>query len=311
MLWERGRRSSNIEDRRGARGGGPGGFRLPGGLGGGLGRGGGRGGPAGKLGGLGLVAVVLIALFLGVDPSLLLDGGPGVPSEPQRQAAPPATASAEEQRLRDFVAVVLADTEDAWERQFAERGAIYEQPRLVLFRDAVQSACGSASAAVGPFYCPADRRIYLDLGFFEELDRRFGAPGDFAQAYVIAHEVGHHIQTLLGISQQVSEFRQQAGQVEANRASVLLELQADCLAGVWAHRVARSQGPVRLEPGDLEEGLGAAAAVGDDRLQRAARGTVNPDSFTHGSSAQRVHWFKTGLAQGRLEACDTFAAGAL
>lgn len=304
MLWQRGRRSSNVEDRRGATGGG---FRLPGGGGfGGPGLGRGGGARAGRLGGLGLVAVVVIALLFGIDPGMLLDPGAGVQvGQPQRDA-PPVTASSEEQRLKDFVSVVLADTEDTWQPLFAGMGRRYEEPRLVLFRDQVESACGFASAATGPFYCPGDHKVYLDLDFFDELERRFNAPGDFAQAYVIAHEVGHHVQTLLGISQQVAAFRGQASQVDANRASVLLELQADCLAGVWAYHANRSRG--LLEAGDIEEGLGAASAIGDDRLQRTGRGRVNPDSFTHGSSEQRVRWFKTGYAAGRLDACDTFAS---
>jgi predicted metalloprotease len=205
------------------------------------------------------------------------------------------------------VKVVLGSTEDVWQQVLPASARGYVPPRLVLFTDAVQSACGIQGAAVGPFYCPPDSRVYLDLGFFTELDRRFGAPGDFAQAYVVAHEVGHHVQNLLGISDQVHAQRAQLPRAEANRLSVATELQADCLAGVWAYHANRS-GQL-LEPGDADEGLRAASAIGDDTLQEAARGRVVPESFTHGSSAQRVRWFKTGMASGRLDDCDTFRAG--
>jgi predicted metalloprotease len=201
--------------------------------------------------------------------------------------------------------VVLADTEDTWHELFRRQGQTYREPRLVLFRGATRSACGLGQAAMGPFYCPADQKVYIDLGFYDELRDRFQAPGDFAQAYVIAHEVGHHVQTLLGISEQVRQAQQKLDQVQANRLSVRQELQADCLAGIWAHHAARSR--QLLEAGDVEEGLAAASAIGDDRLQRRSSGYVSPDSFTHGSSAQRVEWFERGLQSGRLEGCDTFA----
>jgi len=294
MRWRTGRRSQNIEDRRGQ--------RMPGGLGGGLGglsRPGSRG--AG-IGGVGLVIVILIALFLGVDPTMLLQQG-GVPQETtfQQPGIPEGGAGDE---MKEFVSAVLADTEDTWHELFARSGGTYEEPRLVLFSDAVRSGCGYASAQVGPFYCPADRKVYLDLRFFEELERRFGAPGDFAQAYVIAHEIGHHVQTLLGISQEVQEVSRRASRADANALSVRMELQADCLAGLWAHHANRSR--QILESGDIEEALGAATAIGDDRLQRQAQGYVVPDSFTHGSSEQRARWFRAGLESGSLQACDTF-----
>jgi predicted metalloprotease len=219
-----------------------------------------------------------------------------------------STTGAPDDPLAEFVSVVLADTEDTWRVLFAELGATYREPVLVLFTDAVQSACGFAQSAMGPFYCPADERIYIDLGFYRELRDRFQAPGDFAQAYVIAHEVGHHAQNLLGISQQVQSARTASADA-ANALSVRLELQADCFAGVWANHADR----VRqiLESGDVEEGLNAASAIGDDRLQRQSSGRVVPDSFTHGSSAQRVRWFERGLEQGQLAACDTFAASSI
>jgi predicted metalloprotease len=244
-------------------------------------------------------------MFLGVDPSFLFQGGQMTPG-PSLQQSPPSAA---QQELADFVSVVLADTEDTWHPLFEEMGGTYQEPTLVLFSGAVQSACGQASAAVGPFYCSGDRQVYIDLSFYEELSDRFGAPGDFAQAYVLAHEVGHHVQTLLGISDQVRSVRAQVGEAEANELSVRQELQADCFAGIWAHHADRAR--QIIEQGDVEEALTAASAIGDDRLQRQAQGYVVPESFTHGSSEQRVHWFQTGLNEGRLEACDTFSAGAL
>lgn len=294
MRWRMGRRSRNIEDRRGV--GGPGGFgRLarPG-----------RGRAVGLGGGLGAALFILVALLLGVDPGLLLQGGttryaPGPPA-PEQAGAP--------DELSDFVAVVLGDTEDTWRALFADEGLAYEEPRLVLFSDAVRSGCGFAGAQVGPFYCPADGKIYLDLSFFDELARRFGAPGDFAQAYVVAHEVGHHVQSLLGIAAEVRAAQSGASRAQANALSVMMELQADCFAGIWAHHADRSR--QILEAGDIEEGLNAASAIGDDRLQRRSRGYVAPDSFTHGSSAQRVRWFRTGFESGDLAACNTFAAEA-
>lgn len=282
MRWEAGRRSSNVEDRRGARGGNR----------------------AVVGGGIGTVVLLLVALALGIDPSALLlvgggGGGGGLPG-------PSTPASPEEDRMADFVSVILADTEDTWGMLLPSMGRSYEEPRLVLFTGSVQSGCGFAGAQVGPFYCPADRRIYLDLSFFDELQRRFGAPGDMARAYVVAHEVGHHVQTLLGISGEVSRRRQGLSEAEGNDLSVRQELQADCFAGVWGHFADRSRG--LLEAGDLEEALGAAAAIGDDRLQERSRGYSVPESFTHGTSAQRARWFRVGFETGDPQRCDTFAA---
>lgn len=218
----------------------------------------------------------------------------------------PYQESAAEAQTREMIGVVLADTEQTWEQIFAASGAQYEKPVLVLFSGAVESACGMAQAAVGPFYCPSDRKVYIDLSFYDELKTRFGAPGDFAQAYVVAHEVGHHVQTLLGISQKVHQARAASSTAEANTMSVRLELQADCFAGIWAHHADRSR--QLLEAGDIEEGLNAASAIGDDRLQQQSRGYVAPESFTHGSSAQRVTWFKRGFESGEVGSCDTFNA---
>ncbi|MDJ0928851.1 MAG: neutral zinc metallopeptidase [Gammaproteobacteria bacterium] len=283
MRWRTGRRSSNIDDRRGRRHGGR---RLVG-------------------GGIGTIVLVLAALYLGIDPTPLLQGIQ-VESPPSGPAQPRPAA---ENELADFVAVVLADTEDTWKAQFAAGNATYREPVLVLFTDAVRSACGMGSAAMGPFYCPADQKIYIDLGFYRDLRERFHAPGDFAQAYVIAHEVGHHVQNLLGISGQVAQQRQRLDKVSANQLSVRLELQADCLAGLWANHADRARNI--LERGDIDEALNAASAIGDDRIQRQSRGTVVPDSFTHGSSEQRVRWFQRGLQSGQIGACDTFSATSL
>ncbi len=278
MRWQGRRASTNVEDRRGARG-----TRVG--------------------GGLGVLALALIAIYFGADPSVLLDAAP-----PQVGATGVGSyqESAEESELRERVSVVLADTEDAWGRIFAAQGRRYEEPRLVLFSDAVDSECGFARAVVGPFYCPADRKVYIDLSFYEDLRERFGAPGDFAQAYVIAHEVGHHVQTLLGISERVQAARETASESESNALSVRQELQADCLAGVWAHDASSARS--LLEAGDIEEALNAASAIGDDRLQRQATGHVSPDSFTHGSSEQRMRWFQRGVESGSVESCDTFGA---
>ena len=236
--------------------------------------------------------------MLGIDLLPLLFGGaPSGQSEWQ--------PSAREDELAAMVSVVLADTESTWHAQFESLGRRYEEPTLVLFTGRVSSACGSASAAVGPFYCPADRQVYIDLAFFEELSERFGAPGDFAQAYVVAHEVGHHVQTLLGISERVRKAGRGLSRAEVNALSVRQELQADCFAGLWGRTAAQERD--LLEPGDLEEALRAASAIGDDRLQRQAGGAVVPDSFTHGSSAQRVEWFRRGFDSGDLAACDTFS----
>ncbi|HKU14275.1 MAG TPA: neutral zinc metallopeptidase [Steroidobacteraceae bacterium] len=277
MRWEGRRTSQNIEDRRGMR--------------------------FGKAGGIGLggVLLALVAMYFGVDPSVVLQGV----QQPSQQAEQvPYQESPEEAHLREFISFVLADTEDTWHAIFNAAGRTYEEPTLVLFSGAVESACGFAQAAVGPFYCPGDHKLYIDLSFYQDLQSRFGAPGDFAQAYVVAHEVGHHVQTLLGISERTMAARQRASEAEANALSVRQELQADCFAGIWAHNADRSR--QLLESGDVEEGLNAAAAVGDDRLQQQSRGYVSPESFTHGSSEQRVRWFKRGFEQGKVESCDTF-----
>ena len=265
------------------------------------------GGRVGGFGGLGLVALVLLGLFFGVDPSVLLEGGgTSAPSsyapapDPGRMQAPGVPDEA-----REFVSVVLGDTEDTWRELFQHMGRTYREPTLVLFSGAVDSGCGFAQSASGPFYCPRDDKLYLDTSFFDQLSRGFGAPGDFAQAYVIAHEVGHHVQNQLGILPRVEAMQGQVSRADANRVQVLVELQADCFAGIWAHHADRSRG--LLESGDIEEGLNAAAAIGDDRLQKRSQGYVVPDAFTHGSSAQRVGWFKRGLQQGTPEACDTFS----
>ena len=257
-----------------------------------------------------LIAIVLVvgySYFSGDLQRFLGDGGMAS-SQPSSTNQPVKQSEAEKQ-LVEFVSTVLADTEDSWNELFRQAGQSYREPRLVLFREAVATACGTGSAQIGPFYCPADQKVYLDLSFFDELQRRHGAPGDFAQAYVIAHEIGHHVQTLAGISAKVHKAKKSLSKVEANRLSVKQELQADCYAGIWAHDARRSRQV--LEAGDIEEGLAAASAIGDDRLQKQARGYVTPDSFTHGSSEQRVAWFKKGLSEGTLKACDTFAAGAL
>lgn len=282
MRW-RGRRASNrVEDRRGR-------------------------GPIGRRGvGLGCGGVVLVLLFAmltGQDPLQLLEvigsGPPSVSTEPP--PGPGVSPGGGQDAQKAFVSVVLADTEDIWTQLFANMGRRYELPALVLFSGAVPSACGYNSSAVGPFYCPADRKVYIDLAFFEQLHRQFGAPGDFAQAYVLAHEVGHHVQNLLGISDQVHRLRQRVSQTEGNALSVRLELQADCLAGVFGYHNRR-----HLEPGDVEEGLRAAAAIGDDLIQRRSGGYVHPESWTHGSSEQRMRWFRRGLESGDPDVCDTF-----
>jgi predicted metalloprotease len=242
------------------------------------------------------------ARMLGIDP--LAGVGTPLPQGGASRSIPP-----EEQQLAEFVSVVLADTEDSWRAIFAQSGKRYEEPRLVLFRNGVRSACGTASSAVGPFYCPGDRKVYLDLAFFDDLQQRFGAPGDFAQAYVIAHEVGHHVQTLLGVSAQVQQAGAKLDDAGRNRLSVRQELQADCFAGVWGHTANRERQV--LEPGDLEEALVAATAIGDDRLQQEAQGRVVPDSFTHGSSEQRERWFRRGFESGDPGVCDTFSAKTL
>jgi hypothetical protein len=287
--------SRNIEDRRGQGGGG---FGFPGG---GLGFGG-RGMSLGTL-----VVVAVVALVFGINPMTLLGGGPVAPSNQQiGQPQQPADAARPATETDRFVAKVLRTTERSWETIFTnEIGQPYQPPRLVPFTGNVQSACGAAQSAMGPFYCPADSRVYLDQSFFDELSRRFGAPGDFAAAYVIAHEVGHHVQNLLGISGQAQAAQQRSSKTRANAISVQVELQADCLAGVWAKDNAG-----RLEPGDVDEAMRAAAAIGDDTLQKAGQGVVVPESFTHGSSAQRTKWFMRGMTLGTVAGCDTFSAGA-
>ncbi len=312
MRWRGRRQSENIEDQRGSspRGGFSfprrgGGFRLPRGRSGGLRVGGRRGG----LGGLGLIVIVVLMLVFGVDPSILLQGlsgnGSGQFSTQQRPRQP----SKQQDNLTRFVSVVLADTEDTWHPQFRNLNRSYKEPKLVLFSDIVRSACGTAQTATGPFYCPGDQKIYIDLSFFRDMKSKLDAPGDFAQAYVIAHEVGHHVQTLLGISDQVRQAKSTSSRVQANVLQVRMELQADCLAGVWANNTETAKHI--LEAGDIDEALNAATAIGDDRLQRRAQGRVTPDSFTHGTSAQRVRWFKRGFKSGRLKECDTFKAAKL
>jgi hypothetical protein len=286
MRLEGGRESRNVEDRRGEPGPRGGGMR--------------RGGIVG--GGLGGIVLVLLALFFGVDPSVVIQGGGG-PAPAPSAAGRPAPPSNDEATI--FARRVLAETEDVWNPVFQSLGRRYQEPVLVLYSDAVQSACGVAQSQVGPFYCPGDSRLYIDLAFMADLQRQVGARGDFAAAYIIAHEVGHHVQNQLGVLDRVEALKRQASQAEGNALQVRVELQADCLAGLWARRAHEARRI--LEPGDVEEGLNAAAAVGDDRLQRQARGYVVPESFTHGSSEQRARWFRRGLESGRLEACDTFA----
>ena len=273
------RGSGNVVDRRGI------------GVGGGLGIGG--------------VVIALIAMFFGVDPSVVLNTANQVAPPAQEQAAPKGPPTDE---MGQFVSKVLASTEDVWQEVFRQAGSDYPEPKLVLFSDAVRSACGMGQSAMGPFYCPLDQSVYIDLAFYRDLQARFRAPGDFAQAYVIAHEVGHHVQKVTGIMSRMEQMRGRASKTEYNQASVRMELQADCFAGVWAHHVGNKN---LLDPGDLEEGLTAAAAIGDDRMQKQTQGRVVPESFTHGSSAQRVRWFKRGMEAGRVSACDTFAARAL
>jgi len=244
---------------------------------------------------------VLAAMYFGIDPALLLQGVESVTVDDTGTPATPEDL--QDDPLADMISVVVADTEDVWTGWFAENGTRYEAPRLVLFRGATRSACGLGQAAMGPFYCPADRHAYIDLSFYQDLETRFDAPGDFAQAYVIAHEVGHHVQTLSGLSSRVAAARQGVTRQESNALSVRQELQADCYAGVWGHFAARDG---LLEEGDVEEGLQAAAAIGDDRLQQQSGGRVAPESFTHGSSDQRVTWFRRGLQSGDLDACDSF-----
>jgi len=282
MRWESGRRSDNTEDRRGMRVNGRG---LAG-------------------GGIGAIILALVAMYFGVDPSVILNQAGSL--APTQETHQPASSNPEEDKLKDFMSVVLADTEDVWGTLFKESGKSYQPPTLVLYSGAVQSACGFAEAAMGPFYCPGDHKLYLDMRFFNDLAKRHDAPGDFAQAYVVAHEVGHHVQTLLGISDKVDAARRRASEAAGNALQVRMELQADCFAGVWAYHA--NQARHVLEPGDIEEALAAAAGVGDDRLQQQARGYVVPESFTHGSSAQRMRWFSRGMQDGNPGQCDTFKA---
>jgi len=301
--------SSNIEDRRGEGGGFGGGFG-----GGGFGGGGLGGVPMGGglfKGGFGLIAVVVIGMILGVNPLSLLGGMDDGTSRvaPQSQTRPASRPSATADPETQFVARVLKSTEDVWGELFQQMGRQYRQPRLVLFRDATQTACGTGQSAMGPFYCPPDQRVYIDLSFFDELASRFRAPGQFPQAYVIAHEIGHHVQNLLGISGKVQQMQQSMSKRDANAMSVRVELQADCFAGVWAYHANRERGgTATITDKDVDQALAAATAIGDDRLQRQSQGRVVPDSFTHGSSAQRVRWFRKGLESGDLRRCDTFRA---
>jgi predicted metalloprotease len=322
------RESSNVDDRRGQRGGG---LRFPGG--------GGRGIqiPIGGRGGMSLTTLLIlgaIMLFFGINPlEVLLGPGGQFPDiqQPPQQSEPPGRQADRnpfdipgmpgeeagpgseqpvpkaQDEMKTFISRVLADTEDVWTEVFQSFGKQYKEPKLVLFSGGTQTACGTGVSAMGPFYCPLDQKVYVDLVFYDELKRRFNSPGDFAQAYVIAHEVGHHVQTLLGISDQVQRAKQQVGEREGNRIQVMMELQADCLAGVWANHL-NSQSKNRLEQGDIEEGLNAASQIGDDMIQKKMQGRVVPDAFTHGTSAQRVGWFKRGFEAGQMNACDTFRA---
>ncbi|HIE07622.1 MAG TPA: hypothetical protein EYP64_06225 [Desulfarculaceae bacterium] len=301
MRWRGKRESNNVEDRRSMR----------------------ASRQAGLSGGSGLLRLLPMAFrFLGFKGTVILIvcvgayglftgnldnmlGGHGLQQGTTiSKSAEPFRETAEEKELVEFVSVILADTEETWTTLFRQKGKVYQEPHLVLFRGSVDSACGTAQSAIGPFYCPGDQKIYIDLGFYEQLKNRFKAPGDFAQAYVIAHEVGHHVQNLLGISEKIQAAREKLNKTESNKLSVRMELQADCLAGVWAHHANSAR--QLLETGDLEEGLTAASAIGDDTLQKQSQGYVSPDSFTHGSSAQRVKWFKIGFESGDMNSCNTF-----
>lgn len=281
MRWQDGRRSTNVEDQRGS--GIP--MRVKG-------------------GGIGILLLALVGMYFGIDPSIILDMGNSIQVSQPGTSGGPVEQTEEDRQLADFVSVVLADTEDTWNQIFRENGRAYAEPSLVLFSGAVQSACGFAEAAMGPFYCPGDGKVYIDLSFYRDLKRNMNAPGDFAQAYVIAHEVGHHVQNQVGLMGQVDTMRRQLSKTEYNRLMVRLELQADCFAGIWAHHADRARQVV--EPGDIDEALNAASQIGDDRLQKQQRGYVTPDSFTHGTSAQRVRWFQQGYQSGKMGSCDTF-----
>jgi hypothetical protein len=290
MQWRTGRRSENVEDQRAAGGAAGRGPRLAVG------------------GGLGAIIIVVVAALFGVNPMQFLDMA-GNPGAQVGKGPGQVVLTHEEKELGEFVSVVLADTEDVWNDLFGKMGKTYREPRLVLFTGSIQSACGFADAAVGPFYCSADTKVYIDLSFYDELKNRFAAPGDFAQAYVIAHEIGHHVQNLLGTLDRVHGMRQRLDEAEYNKLSVRLELQADFFAGVWAHHAQKMR--AILEPGDIEEALNAASAIGDDRIQRQSRGYVTPDSFTHGTSAQRIRWFRRGFETGDFNQGDTFNASEL
>ena len=283
MRWEGRRQSDNIEDRRG--------MRVS------------RGGLVG--GGLGTLAIALIVMFMGGDPTPILENAANGPVTTTQE---PYVPTPEEEKTRAFVSTMLATTEDLWAQEFAAMGGQYQAPRLVLFREAVETGCGVADSGVGPFYCPPDEGVFLDMSFFDEMAAKLQAGGDFAYAYVVAHEVGHHVQNRLGISGQIQERRQRVGEAEANQLSVRLELQADCLAGIFGNYADEQN---MIEPGDFDEGMRAASAIGDDRLQRNAGGMVIPDSFTHGTSAQRQRWLHRGIDTGSFKACDTFAAADL
>jgi predicted metalloprotease len=290
MRWRDGKRSSNVEDRRNTS------TRRHTGLS--------QGKRKAAGGGLGVLLIVLVGSYFGVDLSPLLNGLQQTNSLGNTQSAAPTAPSGQQDQRADFVSVVLADTEDVWHTLFAQAGKRYQEPGLVLFSNTTSSACGHAQSAMGPFYCPADQKVYIDLQFYDDLQSRFGAPGDFAQAYVIAHEVGHHVQTLLGTSKKVRQAQSRANKAQANQLQVRMELQADCYAGLWAHHADKAR--QILEQGDVEEALNAAAAIGDDRLQQQAQGYVVPESFTHGSSKQRARWFREGLQYGKVSRCDTF-----
>ncbi len=286
MRLDNERESDNIEDRRGMSTGGRG---LVG-------------------GGIGTIVLALVAMYFGVDPSIVLNQAGNLSNTPSTADAPAnVRTSPQEEQTKKFMSKVLADTEDTWGKLFSESGKHYENPKLVLFTGQVQSACGSASAAMGPFYCPGDHKLYLDMSFFHDLSTRFGAPGDFAQAYVVAHEVGHHVQNLLGIADKVHAAQQRTGEAGKNQLQVRMELQADCYAGIWAYRADQERHI--LEAGDVEEALAAASGVGDDRLQQQSQGVAVPESFTHGSSEQRMTWFSRGAKSGDPRQCDTFKSG--
>jgi uncharacterized protein len=319
MRWQGRRESENVEDRRYDGGGGGddsgGGFGIPfpGGGGGGFQIPMGQGG--GGIGIIGIIVIVGVALLLGVDPRVILSGGGGMelPGNGRQIQLPrdtqPRAVSAEDESLKRFVSVVLADTEDVWTKIFRDMGRTYRPPKLVLFRGGIQSGCGVASAQMGPFYCPTNQKVYIDLSFYDMLKRRFQAPGEFAQAYVIAHEIGHHVQNSLGQLQQVQRLQMAASGPQRNALQVRVELQADCYAGVWAKNTDRSN--KTLDPGDIEQALRAASAIGDDAIQKSTRGYAVPDSFTHGTSERRVRWFKKGYDEGSINACDTFGTQTL